>query len=41
MIEQTEIFIDGTHIKGAANNHKYTHQVIDKQAKFMSKQLEV
>ena len=34
-------FIDGIHIKAAANNHKYTHQVLDKQAKFMSEQLEV
>ena len=40
-MDPTEIFIDGTHIKAAANNHKYTHQVLDKQAKFMSKQLEV
>ena len=41
LIEPTEIFIDGTHIKAAANNHKYTHQVLDKQAKFMSEQLEI
>ena len=41
LIDPTEVFIDGTHIKAAANNHKYTHQVLDKQAKFMSKQLEV
>ena len=41
MIDPTEIFIDGIHIKAAANNHKYTHQVLDKQAKFMSEQLEV
>lgn len=41
LIDPTEIFIDGTHIKAAANNHKYTHQVLDKQAKFMSEQLEV
>jgi len=36
LIDQTEIFIDGIHIKAAANNHKYTHKVPDKQAKFMS-----
>ena len=41
LIDPTEIFIDGIHIKAAANNHKYTHQVLDKQAKFMSEQLEV
>jgi len=41
LIDPTEIFIDGTHIKATANNHKYTHQVLDKQARFMSEQLEV
>ena len=28
LIDPTEIFIDGIHIKAAANNHKYTHQVL-------------
>jgi IS1562 transposase len=41
LIDPTEIFIDGTHIKATANNHKYTYQVLDKQARFMSEQLEV
>ena len=36
-----EIFIDGTHIKAAANNHKYKTVVIDQKAKFMSEQLEI
>jgi len=37
----SEIFIDGTHIKAAANNHKYKTVVIDQKAKFMSEQLEI
>ena len=36
-----EIFIDGTHIKAAANNHKYKNVVVDQKAKFMSEQLDV
>ena len=28
LIDPTEISIDGIHIKAAANNHKYTHQVL-------------
>ncbi|MGZ7259726.1 IS5/IS1182 family transposase, partial [Streptococcus pyogenes] len=37
----SEIFVDGTHIKAAANNHKYTKQLVEQQAKFMSDQLEL
>ena len=40
LIDPTEIFVDGTHIKAAANNHKYINQEVDAQAKFMSDQLE-
>ena len=40
LIDPSEIFIDGTHIKAAANNHKYKTVVIDQKAKFMSEQLE-
>ena len=39
LIDPSEIFIDGTHIKAAANNHKYK-TVVDQKAKFMSEQLE-
>lgn len=39
LIDPTEIFVDGTHIKAAANNHKYSNQEVDAQAKFMSDQL--
>ena len=41
LIDPSEIFIDGTHIKAAANNHKYKTVVIDQKAKFMSEQLEI
>ena len=41
LIDPSEIFIDGTHIKAAANNHKYKNVVIDQKAKFMSEQLEI
>ena len=41
LIDPSEIFIDGTHIKAAANNHKYKNVVIDQKAKFMSEQLDI
>lgn len=41
LIDPTEIFVDGTHIKAAANTHKYINQKVDAQAKFMSDQLEL
>ena len=41
LIDPSEIFIDGTHIKAAANNHKYKTVVVDQKAKFMSEQLDV
>ncbi|WP_369678273.1 transposase, partial [Enterococcus faecium] len=41
LIDPSEIFVDGTHIKAAANNHKYTKQLVEQQAKFMSDQLEL
>ena len=40
LIDPSEIFVDGTHIKAAANNHKYINQEVAGQAKFMSDQLE-
>ena len=40
LIPQKSSF-DGTHIKAAANNHKYKNVVIDQKAKFMSEQLEI
>ena len=39
LIDPSEIFIDGTHIKATANNHNYK-TVVDQKAKFMSEQLE-
>ena len=33
--------MDGTHIKTAANNHKYRKELVEQQAKFMSEQLEL
>ncbi|MCQ8272902.1 IS5/IS1182 family transposase, partial [Streptococcus suis] len=41
LIDPTEIFIDGTHIKDAANNRKFINQEVEMQAKFMSEQLEI
>ena len=41
LIDPSEIFIDGTHIKAAANNHKYKNVVVDQKTKFMSEQLDV
>ncbi len=39
--DPTEIFIDGTHMKAAANNRKFINREVEKQAKFMSEQLEI
>lgn len=41
LIDPSEIFVDGTHVKACANNHKFTKQVVETQAKFMSDQLEL
>lgn len=41
LIDPMEIFIDGTHIKAAANNRKFINREVEKQAKFMSEQLEI
>lgn len=40
LVDTDEIFIDGTHIKAAANNHKYRLQEVKAQSKWMSKQLD-
>ena len=40
LIDPSEIFIDGTHIKATANNHNYK-TVVDQKAKFMSEQLDI
>lgn len=41
LIDPSEIFVDGTHIKAAANNHKYRKELVEQQAKFMSEQLDL
>ncbi len=41
LIDPSEIFVDGTHIKAAANSHKYRKEMVDQQAKFMSEHKEV
>lgn len=41
LIDPNEIFVDGTHVKAAANNHKYRKEMVEQQAKFMSDQLEL
>ncbi len=40
--DPSEIFIDGTHIKAAASNHKSTKKMLWLiKSKFMSEQLEI
>ena len=41
LIDPSKIFVDGTHIKVAANSHKYRKEMAEQQAKFMSEQLAV
>lgn len=41
LINSDEIFVDGTHIKAAASNHKYRKELVEQQAKFMSDQLDI
>ncbi|MFV0423987.1 MAG: transposase [Bacilli bacterium] len=38
-IDETNIFIDGTHIKANANTHKYENAVIEKSTKFYEEEL--
>lgn len=33
-VDETSVFIDGTHIKANANNHKYKNEIVEKSAKF-------
>ncbi|ENJ9652448.1 hypothetical protein AB2T14_000016 [Clostridium botulinum] len=33
-IDETTVFIDGTHIKTNANNYKYKNEAIEKSVKF-------
>lgn len=40
LIDSSEIFVADTHIKAAANNHKYRKEMVEQQTKFMSDQLE-
>lgn len=39
-IEEESIFIDGTHIKANANNHKYKKEVVEKSAKYYEEELQ-
>lgn len=41
LIDSSEIFVDGTPIKAAANSHKYHKEIVAQQATFMREQLEV
>ena len=41
LIDSSEIFVDGTPIKAAANSHKYHREMVAQQATFMREQLEV
>ena len=39
-IDDENIFIDGSHIKANANNHKYTDKVIEESARYYEKELQ-
>jgi hypothetical protein len=39
-IEEETIFIDGTHIKANANNHKYKNEIVEKSARYYEKELQ-
>ena len=41
LIDPSELFLDGTHIKASANSHKYRKEMVEQEAKFMSNRLEV
>lgn len=33
-MDEEKFFIDGSHIKASANNHKYTDEVIEKSVRY-------
>lgn len=39
-IETQSVFIDGTHLKANANNHKYKKEIIEKSAKYYEEELQ-
>ena len=39
-IDEEIIFIDGTHIKANANNHKYKNEIIEKSARYYEEELQ-
>ena len=39
-IDDENIFIDGTHIKANANNHKYKNEIIEKSARYYEEELQ-
>ena len=41
LIDLSELFVNGVHIKVVANSHKYRKEIVEQQAKFMSDQLKV
>lgn len=40
LLDETSVFIDGTHIKANANNHKYRNAEIEKSIKYYEEQLQ-
>jgi transposase len=38
-IEEESVFIDGTHVKASANNHKYRKEIVEKSAKYYEEEL--
>lgn len=39
-IEEDTVFIDGTHIKANANNHKYKNEIVEKSARYYEDELQ-
>jgi transposase len=39
-IEDETVFIDGTHIKANANNHKYKNEIVEKSARYYEEELQ-
>ncbi len=40
LIDETNVFIDGTHIKANANNHRYKKEMVEKSVKYYEDELQ-
>ncbi len=39
-LDEESVFIDGTHIKASANNHKYMSEVVEKSVRYYEEELQ-